>query len=214
MAEQNLDDERFSVIIDFFKRNKTILLSTVTVIFIVAVMAVSLRSYNATQNTQAAEFYDLWFSSLEEEGLNPKETIEHFNTLQEKYSNTGYAQLALMVRGSQLARDGDLDGGLKNFQELLKASSGLFGNDVLNSLARISIARIELSRGNYSNVLEVLENLNSDSEHPMAYEVKGDALVGLEKDELALNQYSLALRNMQDESQKSLLKIKINKLNQ
>ena len=79
---------------------------------------------------------------------------------------------------------------------------------------RLSIARIELSKEKYSNALAVLDSLNSESEHPMVYEVKGDALAGLGKTELALAQYSLAIGNTQDESQKLLLKIKINKLNQ
>ena len=48
----------------------------------------------------------------------------------------------------------------------------------------------------------------------MVYEVKADALAGLNKNELALVQYNLAIKNIQDESQKSLLKIKINNLTQ
>ena len=69
-------------------------------------------------------------------------------------------------------------------------------------------------RDSYEKVLEVLDGFNSDSEHPIVYEIKGDALIGLDKKELALDQYSLAMTNMQDESQKSLLKIKINKVSQ
>ena len=48
----------------------------------------------------------------------------------------------------------------------------------------------------------------------MVYEVKADALAALNKNDLALAQYNLAITNMQDESQKSLLKIKINQLTQ
>ena len=44
------------------------------------------------------------------------------------------------------------------------------------------------------------------------YEVKGDALAGLNKNDLAIDQYSLALENSQNESQKSLIKMKINKI--
>jgi predicted negative regulator of RcsB-dependent stress response len=41
----------------------------------------------------------------------------------------------------------------------------------------------------------------------------GDALFGIKKNDLAMDQYSLALENSQNESQKSLLKMKINKIN-
>ena len=107
---------------------------------------------------------------------------------------------------------GDLDAALEDFQQLLDTTSGFFGNDMLNSIAKINIARIELSKQNYSSVLAVLESFNSESEHPLVYEVKGDALAGLKKNDLALDQYSLALENSQNESQKSLLKMKINKI--
>jgi predicted negative regulator of RcsB-dependent stress response len=102
---------------------------------------------------------------------------------------------------------------LIDFKKLSDVSSGLFGNNMLNSIAKINIARIELSKENYSSALEVLESFDSESEHPLVYEVKGDALAGLEKNDLALDQYSLAIENSQNESQKSLLKMKINKIN-
>ena len=214
MTEYGSDEERFSAIIDFFKHNKNTLLIIFASVFLVAISSVSYRSYVKNQNTQAAELYDGWMVDMGAQLQNSEKTSEDFNLLQKNYSSTGYAQLARMIRGSQLAREGDLDEALNDFQELLSVSSGLFGNDLINSLARLSIARIELSKEKYSNALEVLDSLNSESEHPMVYEVKGDALAGLGKIELALAQYSLSISNIQDESQKLLLKIKINKLNQ
>ena len=75
---------------------------------------------------------------------------------------------------------------------------------------KINIARIELSNNNYTNVLEALDSFASNSEHSMVYEIKGDALLGLKKIELAKEQYQLAIDNARDESHKSILKIKIN----
>ena len=112
-----------------------------------------------------------------------------------------------------MAQKGQLDAALEEFNELLKASSGFFGNEMLNSIAKINIARIELSQNNFSNALEALESFNSNTEHPLVYEVKGDALIGLDKSSLALDQYALALKNTQNESEQSILKMKINKLN-
>ena len=71
-----------------------------------------------------------------------------------------------------------------------------------------SINKIDLSF--FSNKFK---SFNSVSEHPLVYEVKGDALAGLNKNDLALDQYSLALENSQNESQQSLLKMKINQIN-
>ena len=135
-----------------------------------------------------------------------------FSTLQENFPKTGYAGLARLIKGSELANEGNLEASLQEFNELLETTSSLFGNDVLNSIARINIARIELSNNNFSNALDVLEPLNSTTEHPIVHEVKADALAGLNKNELALAQYNLAIINMEDGLQKSLLKTKINQL--
>ena len=179
----------------------------------ILVSLISYKSYNTSKNIKAAEIYDAWFVNLSADTASASDDKENFNKLQEQYPNTGYAQLARMIRGSALAREGDLDAALIDFKELLDVSSGFFGNDMLNSIAKINIARIELSKENYSDALQVLESFNSESEHPLVYEVKGDALSGLMKDDLALAQYAMALENSQNESHKSLLKMKINKIN-
>jgi predicted negative regulator of RcsB-dependent stress response len=214
MAEYNSDEERLTAIMDFLKRNQRIILLTFGLVFLTAITSVSVNSYYASQNAQAAELYDAWFIDALEETNDLQKKASTFNALQENFPKTGYAGLARLIKGSQEAREGNLEAGLEEFNELLDATSGLFGNDVLNVIARMNIARIELSNNNFLNALEALEPLNSSSEHPMVYEVKADALAGLNKNELALAQYNLAITNIQDESQKSLLKIKINKLTQ
>ena len=214
MAEFNSDEERFAAIVNFFKDNKNFLLIGFALISIVLITSISYQSFTSNQNARAAEIYYAWFTGLAAESADSDETNINFNSLQEKYANTGYGQLARMIRGSSLAREGDLESALLEFQELSQISSGLFGNDLLNSIAQLNIARIELSKNNYSNALKALESFNSDSEHPLVYELKGDALLGLKKNNLALDQFSLAIENTIDESQKSLLKMKVNNITQ
>ena len=214
MAEFNSDEERFAAIVNFFKDNKNFLLIGFALISIVLITSISYQSFTSNQNARAAEIYDAWFTGLAAESADSDETNINFNSLQEKYANTGYGQLARMIRGSSLAREGDLESALLEFKELSQISSGLFGNDLLNSIAQLNIARIELSKNNYSNALKALESFNSDSEHPLVYELKGDALLGLKKNNLALDQFSLAIENTIDESQKSLLKMKVNNITQ
>ena len=214
MAEFNSDEERFAAIVNFFKDNKNFLLIGFALISIVLITSISYQSFTSNQNARAAEIYDAWFTGLAAESANSDETNTTYNSLQEKYANTGYGQLARMIRGSSLAREGDLESALLEFQELSQISSGLFGNNLLNSIAQLNIARIELSKNNYSNALKALESFNSDSEHSLVYELKGDALLGLKKNNLALDQFSLAIENTIDESQKSLLKMKVNNITQ
>ena len=214
MAEFNSDEERFAAIVNFFKDNKNFLLIGFALISIVLITSISYQSFTSNQNARAAEIYDAWFTGLAAESADSDETNTTYNSLQEKYANTGYGQLARMIRGSSFAREGDLESALLEFKELSQISSGLFGNDLLNSIAQLNIARIELSKNNYSNALKALESFNSDSEHSLVYELKGDALLGLKKNNLALDQFSLAIENTIDESQKSLLKMKVNNITQ
>ena len=186
MAEYSSDEERFSAFVNFFKDYKNTLLIGFLFLASILVSSVSYKSYTTSKNIKAAEIYDAWFVNLSADSASASDDKENFNKLQEQYSNTGYAQLARMIRGSSLAREGDLDAALIDFKELLDVSSGFFGNDMLNSIAKINIARIELSKKNYSNALKVLESFNSESEHPLVYEVKGDALAGLKKNDFCL----------------------------
>tara|TARA_B100001769_G_C22055151_1_gene567223 strand:+ start:470 stop:1105 length:636 start_codon:yes stop_codon:yes gene_type:complete len=207
MAEYSSDEERFSAIINFFKDYKAIILSSLTIIFVSLVSITGYQSYKETRSSEAAIIYDSWLEQLESNDESSKET---FNKLQDTFSGTGYAQLAKMINGFNLARQGNFEDALLNFKKLADDTSGYFGNKVLNSIAKINIARIELSNNNYTNVLEALDSFASNSEHSMVYEIKGDALLGLKKIELAKEQYQLAIDNARDESHKSILKIKIN----
>jgi len=214
MVDYNSDEERFTAIIDFLKRNQKSILLIFSAVLFVGISSISISAYEDTKNTKAAALYDVWFLGNTANTPELTETEDAYALLQENFSKTGYAGLARVIKGSQFAQDGDLKLSLQEFSELLDSTSGLMGNHVLNSIARINIARIELANKNYSNVLEALGPLNSNSEHSMVYELKGDALAGLNKKELALAQYNLALINMKDESQQSLLNMKINYLTQ
>ena len=209
MAVYSSDEERFAAVINFFKDYKTIILSSLAIIFISLISIISFQSYKETRNSDAATIYDSWLTALESNNGGAKEIFDEF---QKTFSGTGYAQLALLINGSNLARQGNLSEALENFKLLSDDTSGYFGNNVLNSIANINIARIELSNKNFIKVLEVLDSFASNSEHPMVYEIKGDALVGLKKKELALKQYELAIENASNESQKSILNIKINSI--
>ena len=166
MAEYNSDEERFAAVINFFKDYKMIILSSLAIIFISLISIISFQSYKETRNSDAATIYDSWLTALESNNGGAREI---FDELQDTFSGTGYAQLAMMIKGSNLARDGNLSEALENFRLLLDDTSGYFGNDLLNSVAKINIARIELSNKNFTNVLEVLDSYASNSEQPMVY---------------------------------------------
>ena len=64
------------------------------------------------QKLRAAIIYDKWLAELESNNESSKET---FNKLQDAFSDTGYAQLASMINGSNLARQGKSKGCTSKF---------------------------------------------------------------------------------------------------
>ena len=118
MADYNSDEERFTAIADFLKRNKNTILVTLAAIALIAVTSLSINAYQAKQNYQAAELYDMWFAGMAEENVNLEKTSSTYNQLQNNFSKTGYAGLARLIKASQLARDGEMNDSLIEFQTL------------------------------------------------------------------------------------------------
>ncbi len=212
MAEYSSDEERFSAILNFFKDYKSTIFASLIVITVFSISFFSYNTFQKNKNSKAAELYDSWFSMMASETPNLDSAETYFTDLQTKYKTTGYAQLAKMIHASNTAREGDLKNALVDFNELLNTSSGLWGNNLINSVAKMNIARIEVSLSNFKNALSVLESFDSESEHYLVYELKGDALAGLQRADLAKAQYSKAIEKAKTESQKSLLRIKINSI--
>ena len=135
MAEYTTDEERFSALVNFFKDNKNTFLALFSITSISLIFFLSYQSYSSSQNEKAAVIYDAWFSSLASSASDAANSVDHFNQLQEKYSGTGYAQLARIIRGSSLAKEGQFDAiiigsALPNIEDdlkkLLKVGGKLF----------------------------------------------------------------------------------------
>ena len=112
MAEYTTDEERFSALVNFFKDNKNTFLALFSITSISLIFFLSYQSYSSSQNEKAAVIYDAWFSSLASSASDTTNSVDHFNQLQEKYSGTGYAQLARIIRGSSLAKEEQFDSAL------------------------------------------------------------------------------------------------------
>ena len=81
MAEYNSDEERLTAIMDFLKRNQRTILLTFGVVFFTAITSVSINSYYASQNAQAAELYDAWLIDTLEETNDLEKKASSFNAL-------------------------------------------------------------------------------------------------------------------------------------
>jgi len=207
MVTVRSDEERVLSIINFFKDYKFYILS------VILLVAISVGGYFFSESVksnkiQAAKtLYEDWQETSAQEGRE-----QLFQNLTENYSDTGYSHLALLKKGSDLAKENKLQESLNLFYQLKDNSDGFFGNALMNGIARTNIARISISLGNFEDALAVLEKYSND-EDAYTHELKGDALSGVGKDDLALQQYQSAFEKYSDNGLRNLVELKINNLN-
>jgi len=207
MVTVRSDEERVLSIINFFKDYKFYILS------VILLVAISVGGYFFSESVksnkiQAAKaLYEDWQVTSAQEGRE-----QLFQNLTENYSDTGYSHLALLKKGSDLAKENKLQESLNLFYQLKDNSDGFFGNALMNGIARTNIARISISLGNFEDALVVLEKYSND-EDAYTHELKGDALSGVGKDDLALQQYQSAFEKYSDNGLRNLVELKINNLN-
>ena len=207
MVTVRSDEERVQSIINFFKDYKFYIL------LVILVIAISFGGYFFTQGIKSSQtlaakmLYEDWqVSSVKDD----RERL--FQNLTINYSDTGYSHLAMLKKGSDLAKENNLEKSLDIFYQLKENSDGFFGNSLINGIARTNIARISIALGKFEDALAVLEKYSSD-EDPYTHELKGDALSGVGKDDLALQQYQSAFEKYTDSGLRNLVELKINNLN-
>lgn len=206
MVTVRSDEERVQSMINFFKDYKFYIFS------FIFVTAISIGGYLFSNNLktnqiQAAKvIYEDWQMASTQE-----DSDQLFEDLTFNYSNTGYSYLALLKKGSDLARDDNLEASLEIFYQLKENSDGFFGNSLINGIARTNIARISIALGKFEDALSVLEKYSSD-EDAYTHELKGDALSGVGSNELAIQQYQSAIEKYTDNGLRNLVELKINNL--
>ena len=206
MVTVRSDEERVQSIINFFKDYKFYIFS------FIFVTAISIGGYLFSNNLktnqiQAAKvIYEDWQMASTQD-----DSDKLFEDLTVNYSNTGYSYLALLKKGSDLARDDNLEASLEIFYQLKENSDGFFGNSLINGIARTNIARISIALGKFEDALSVLEKYSSD-EDAYTHELKGDALSGVGSNELAIQQYQSAIEKYTDNGLRNLVELKINNL--
>ena len=207
MVTVRSDEERVQSIINFFKDYKFYILSVILVSAILVCGYFFSKSVKSNQIQAAKVLYEDWQVASVKENRD-----QLFQNLTKNYSDTGYSHLALLKRGSDLAKENNLEGSLDVFYQLKEDSDGFFGNSLINGLARTNIARISIVQGKFDDALSVLEKYSND-EDAFTHELKGDALSGLGSYDLALQQYKNAYEKYTDTGLKNLVELKINNLN-
>ena len=161
-----------NAIINFVNKYK----STITVLLIVFLAILLYLFFNSQLKTkkseEASKLYYSWNINLLNE--NTTKSDENFNDLINNYPNTGYAQLALLKDSVQEYNSGNTEISLDQFTRLKNLTNGSSGNKLLNKIASINIARINIDLLNFDEAIKVLTSLPNASQDAYVNELIGD----------------------------------------
>lgn len=161
-----------NAIINFVNKYK----STITVLLIVFLTILLYLFFNSQLKTkkseEASKLYYSWNINLLNE--NTTKSDESFNDLINNYPNTGYAQLALLKDSVQEYNSGNTEISLDQFTRLKNLTNGSSGNKLLNKIASINIARINIDLLNFDEAIKVLTSLPNASQDAYVNELIGD----------------------------------------
>jgi predicted negative regulator of RcsB-dependent stress response len=130
--------------------------------------------------------------------------------LKTDYKNSGYAQLAAMLKAKLSVDDRQLDGAAKELQWVMDNDPAV----ETERLVRLRLARVEAGRGNLDTALEMVQGIDA-AEMTAAYEeAKGDFYLLQGNSAAAYTAYQAALASNQSQDQmiSNILQLKISQV--
>lgn len=148
------------------------------------------RAHRGMHRLDAATQFDVFSSDLEKKDLDAAKAIAA--KLASDYSDTPYATLASMRMADASASKGDGDAAYAALQNAYQHA----GNDALKTLSGLYLARAEIAQKKAKEALELLDKLPAQGYSALRDELRGDALVALERKDEARTAYTNALTNL------------------
>tara|TARA_B100000768_G_scaffold52426_1_gene50968 strand:+ start:1276 stop:1920 length:645 start_codon:yes stop_codon:yes gene_type:complete len=212
MSEVFENNMKFAPFMRFYNNHKVAVISVITIIIALISISFVMSNIAKSNNLKAAVVYQDWLLKNIDSVDGKDGAVLLFDELTSSYKNTGYAQIALLTKGSSDARNGNNEAALISFSKLINLTNGMGGNKLFNKIARVSSARLLSANGELNEALKVLEKYSSSSTNAYIHELTGDILLKKEEKLLAKEQYILAKDKYADETSIAIVSIKISNL--
>jgi len=212
MSEVFENNMKFAPFMRFYNNHKVAVISVITIIIALISISFVMSNIAKSNNLKAAAVYQDWLLKNIDSVDGKDDAVLLFDELTSSYKNTGYAQIALLTKGSSDARNGNNEAALISFSKLINLTNGMGGNKLFNKIARVSSARLLSANGELNEALKVLEKYSSSSTNAYIHELTGDILLKKEEKLLAKEQYILAKDKYADETSIAIVSIKISNL--
>lgn len=212
MNEVFENNTALGIINNFVSKNRIPLIIILATILLTGFIFFAINFIKNSNNEKAGKIYNKLISQDigSEEGKLISEEL--FTELLNSYKKTGYTKIALMNKASLYAKDNMMDQAIEYFSILKDLTNGFGGDELLNKIANINLARIYYSIQDYDKALKALEKYDSSS-NALIHELLGDILSKQKKIDLAKNQYLLAKELYTDEVSTEIVAMKLTNLN-
>lgn len=110
-----------------------------------------------------------------------------------KFKNTPYATMALLRQASEKVGQGDSDAASKALNEAIQSAQ----SPAMSALARLRLARVQLAAGKAQEALDVIAKIPAGDFSGLVAEVRGDALLALDRRDEAEAAYQDALTHLE-----------------
>jgi predicted negative regulator of RcsB-dependent stress response len=165
------------------------------------------HAHTAQRNMDAATQYDVLAADADKKDYDAVKQIAA--KLRSDYAQTPYAALAAMREAEFAAQRADLEGA----HAALDWAYQHAGNDALKALAGIRLARVDLARNKAQDALNLLDKLPPSAYGAQIGELRGDALVALDRKADARAAYLDALANLDPNApNRNFVQMKLNDL--
>ena len=157
----------------------------------------------------ATEASDIYVTLQEALTSGKKETVLGTgDRLVREYPGTAYATLAALAMARVHVDEDKLDAAAERLQWALDHAA----TDALAHVARTRLARVMLAQGQAEAVLKLIADLPDNGFSADYQEIRGDALLALNRPEEARDAWNVALLGMSDPRQRQYIQIKIEHL--
>jgi predicted negative regulator of RcsB-dependent stress response len=148
------------------------------------------NAHRSRHSIEAATQYDVLTGDADKKDYDAVKQIAA--KLKSDYSDTPYAVLAAMRDAEYAVQRADLEGAHASLDWAYQHA----GNDALKALAGVRLAGVELAQTKAQEALDLLDHLPPSAYTAQIGELRGDALVALNRKEDARAAYADALANL------------------
>jgi len=197
------EEEQIEAIKAWFRENG----SQLSIVFIIVLaFIVGWRYWNHHQTVKmenASLQYNLVLDALQSTTKDNDPDLQAKKLL-EDYSKTPYAALTSLALAGNQAQKQDYAQALQHLNWVLLNSN----DEVFRHIARLRIARIQLSQGQYDEALKALDVKETDGFTTLYDELKGDIYFAMKQLDKAREAYEAALKSSPKDIQRPVLTIK------